>query len=252
MKNIVAITIQILTTIWAGLIATLVFAGMNLTAILVLAFPQKLRERLFFIPIPPLMNFLFSCGTFTRITKIEKRSNKSIIDHKGRSVLYIANHNSMIDPPVLNSKFPITTLMKYEVLYIPMMTLPSIACGAITVKRGDKSSRKNALKKSLHRLDTARPVFYFPEGTRSKGKPIKDYDEIHLPLLKSAYKREISVVPITITGTKELLTNLYLIKPFHKMKMITHNYVYPKDFTNEEDFCKFCWKQIVDGLSEEN
>jgi len=252
MQEIVLFIIQLVTTIWAIFIGTLVFTGLNLAALVALPFPKKLREKIFFVPVPFLMQSLFRVGTLSRLSLSDKRSRADITNQKGKSVLYIANHRSMVDPPFLNGKFPITTLMKFEVLYIPFLTLPSFSCGAITVKRGDRDSRKNALIQSLARLDSGQAVFYFPEGTRAKEKSIKEFKDIHLPLIKAAYEKNVAVVPITVTGTKELLGKHNLVIPFSKMGMITHNYVYPKDFSSDIEFAQFCWEKVCSGLTEEN
>ncbi len=229
-------------------IGLLVFTLMNIVALLVLPFPAKQREQLFFIPIPFLTSTLLRIGALCHIIQKDQRDPNLKKHFKGKSVLYIANHNSMIDVPLLNTTHPITTLMKFEVLYIPFMTLPSIACGAITVKRKDAQSRRAAFYKSCERLQNGRPVFYFPEGTRGRGQGIKPYENIHLPLLKTAYKLGVPVVPITLRNTKDLLHYKYLIKPFHTLEIITHNYIQPEHFKDEESFTRTCWQQVCATL----
>ena len=250
MIQISKIPFQLLTTIWAIVVAFITFGAMNIMAIIAMPFPKQLREKIFYLPSPLLMKTLFHIGCLAEIEKIDHRTPETIKQQKNRSTLYIANHCSMVDPPFLNSAYPISTLMKFEVLYIPFLTLPSLACGAITVKRGDRNSRKSALLQSIARLTSGSSVFYFPEGTRAKKKPIKEFDQIHLPLLKAAYINDVAVLPITIKGTRELLSPLNLVNPLHKMTMVSHNYVYPCDFQNEMDFCQHCWAKVVAGLNE--
>jgi 1-acyl-sn-glycerol-3-phosphate acyltransferase len=153
----------------------------------------------------------------------------------------------MLDVPFLNTKFPITTLMKFEVLYIPFMTLPSLACGAITVKRSQKNSRKQALLKSQARLKNGQSVFYFPEGTRAKDRPIKEFEQIHLPLIKIAYQEQLPVQPISLQGTRELLDSHTLIRPGQPLKMVIHPLIFPQNFTDEITFAKECWSRVKQG-----
>jgi 1-acyl-sn-glycerol-3-phosphate acyltransferase len=238
--------VHFFTTLWTLIVAVVVFTLMNIWSIPTFLFSKKLREKLYFIPIPFLTSTLLKIGTLSRITHIDRRNK----DFRPSSRLYIANHRSMIDVPLLNTAHPISTLMKFEVLYLPFMILPSLASGAITVKRGDPKSRKKAFMTSVQRLNEGKPVFYFPEGTRAKDGLVKDYQAIHKPLLKSAFMNKSLVIPISVAGTKDLLDKHNLVRPFQKLIMITHDYVDPHHFDNEELFCQKCWEIVTQGVYE--
>ena len=243
-----SLLLHLITTIWAIFIGFLVFTAMNIWSIPAFLFPKKRRESFYFFSIPFLTGSLLKWGTLSRIIHIDRREAKNSAPPTSR--LYIANHRSMIDVPLLNTAHPVTTLMKFEVFYLPFMILPSLASGAIAVKRGNSQSRKRAFMTSISRLKNGKPVFYFPEGTRARDGYVKKYELIHKPLLKAAYGQQASIIPISVAGTKEILDDHNFIRPFQKLVMITHDYVHAKDFTNEDDFCQACWEKVVSGVYE--
>ena len=240
------------TNIWSFLTLFFVFGLFNLWALITLLIPisKKKRAKLFLLMAPLACRTIVYLSFISRAKLIDRRDPISIKEFNKKGILFIANHSSMIDIPLMNTTHPITTLMKREVIYIPVMTLPSLAASQITVKRGDPIDRKRALKESLNRLYNNEYLQYYPEGTRSKTGSPKPYEQIHLAILRAAYKKDIPIVPISLFGTKELLTSYGMIKPFHKMGMITHDFILPKNFENEEDFLKASWEKVESGFKE--
>ncbi|WP_028403008.1 lysophospholipid acyltransferase family protein [Ectobacillus panaciterrae] len=126
---------------------------------------------------------------------------ENIPDHE--QVLFIANHESHLDPIVLYAclnRVPYF-VMKEEIRNIPIFRTWIKEIGHIYLKRGDRRSAVEVLQQMKKYLQEGKDVFIFPEGTITEG-------EKELPFkpgsFRSAVDTETSVVPITIKGTARL------------------------------------------------
>lgn len=163
--------------------------------------------------------------------------------------LYIANHQSFGDIPVVFSKILMPPIMKKEVLYIPILGICAYSSGAIVVDRKDKDSRKKVFEMSKQNLTTHRKQLqYYPEGTRRKdgGKGPKPYNEIKTALMHVAYEYKIPLYPISIYGTPQIINGGF-IRPFQKVGIHLHPMINPEDFDNAEAFCQVSWQKVIDG-----
>ena len=244
--------VLLFSNIWAFVFIMLGFLILNIWAIIVLPLPTSRRKKsqIFLTLAPIVCKIIVYLGFLSKTKLVDRREIPLLKQYKNKGVLFIANHSSLIDTPLMNMTHPFTTLMKREIIYIPMMTLPSIAANQITVKRGDPIDRKRALKQSLNNLYNNGYLLYYPEGTRSKTDSPKPFENIHLPILRAAYKKNIPIVPISLFGTKTILTKRGFIKPFQKMGMITHNFLLGEHFSDEEEFLRACWEKVVSGHQE--
>ena len=136
-------------------------------------------------------------------------------------VLFAANHESHLDPLLMYvclTRVPYF-VMKAEIENIPIFRVWMKEIGHIALKRGDRKSAVQVLKKMKRCLDEGKDILIFPEGTISKGE--KD-----LPFKPGSFKAALdtgcSVVPITIRGSAKCLEQQgYLIKP-NKVEVIIH------------------------------
>lgn len=86
-------------------------------------------------------------------------------------VIYVANHRSYADIPIILSHIPTFCLAKHEVSRWPIFGLGANAAGAVFVKREKKQSRRDATTAIHGRIEEGYPVLLFPEGTTVKGEP---------------------------------------------------------------------------------
>lgn len=89
--------------------------------------------------------------------------------HEG-AVLYVVNHRSYADIPIVLSQIPTFMLAKFEVSHWPIVGGGAKSAGAVFVKRDKKTSRRNAAEAISQRLQEGYPVLLFPEGTTVKGE----------------------------------------------------------------------------------
>lgn len=234
------------------IITSAFFVSIFPLSIIALPFNPKIRIKI----VSPGWGFfgtiLIYFGILAKVTKIDER-DEDIKKQRQPHGLHIANHQSFIDIPLVLTTLQIPPIMKKEVLYIPIFGLCGYASGAIIVDRSNKDSRKKVLELSKRRLISEfRSLQYYPEGTRQRqGFEPKDFSEIKTPLMEFAYDEGLPLYPISIYGTKKVLSNKTgIIRYFQKLGIKNHQALYPRDFETKEEFLKAGWKKVQDGYYE--
>jgi 1-acyl-sn-glycerol-3-phosphate acyltransferase len=165
--------------------------------------------------------------------------------------LYVANHQSYVDIPVILTMFQVPPIMKKEVLYIPLFGLLGWISGALIVSRGKMNSRKKVFEQTKKRILKERiGVQVYPEGTRSKDALPKSIDEIKKTLLVFAFQEKIPVIPTSIYGTRGVLGKNGFIQPNRHLGIIVHREVNPIDFSDAESFVKEVWGKVIAGHNQ--
>ena len=135
---------------------------------------------------------------------------------KGRNVVIISNHRSMVDIHALYKALPaslnVRMVAKKELFKIPFFGRILKTYHFISIDRSCQKNAISSLKRSLDLLKKGVSVLFFPEGTRSRGSAL-------LPFKKGAFRMAISadamILPIAIRGSdqvtpKRKLTSLQL------------------------------------------
>jgi 1-acyl-sn-glycerol-3-phosphate acyltransferase len=126
------------------------------------------------------------------------------IDPK-RQYVFIANHQSNIDIPVLIQSLPgfqLRWIAKRELLRIPLFGWAMRAAKHITVDRSDRSEGMGILKKAQQRMAGGISLMVFPEGTRTTNGRLLPFKRGGLLL---ALKTRAPIVPVTINGSGKIL-----------------------------------------------
>jgi 1-acyl-sn-glycerol-3-phosphate acyltransferase len=217
-----------------------------------ITFPFNLRQRLKVIcPAWSIFGRLVikhACHAKIMVSQDQRSSDFKVTPAHG---LYISNHQSFIDIPLISTIYQIPPIMKKEVLYIPFFGWIAWLSGALPVSRTDLSSRKKVFTLAKRRiLDENLAVQVYPEGTRSLDAIPKDYSEIKKALLVFAYKEKIPVIPTSVYGTRGVLSKRGIIRPNKKLGIIVHQEIYPEHFESAEEFAKTCWDKVRAGHDE--
>jgi 1-acyl-sn-glycerol-3-phosphate acyltransferase len=239
--------LQFFTTIWSLVVILVVVAGLLLPSVL-LTFYLPLTTRLKIIgPIWRIISFsILKFGIFSKISFIDRRKIK-----KSGLGLYIANHQSFIDIPLIAMTTPIPPIMKKEVLYVPLFGLLGYGSGALTFSRKELNSRRKVLTKVINRLTKEKfSVQYYPEGSRSKDGIIKDITCIKTSLMSIAYRNKINVYPMSLYGTHNILNKFGIVKPGISIGIIHHEKIEPSLYGSEDEFITACWNKVIEGNAE--
>lgn len=121
-----------------------------------------------------------------------------------RPAVYAANHLSALDIPVLYATLPIQfrILAKKELFAYPFLGWHLRRSGQIAVDQSDARASLRSLNRAGESLREGMPLVVFPEGGRS---PSGELQEFMGGAFYSALKAQVPVIPIVITGVRELL-----------------------------------------------
>jgi len=165
--------------------------------------------------------------------------------------LYVSNHQSFMDIPLIITKFQVPPIMKKEVLYIPVIGLVGWASGALVVSRSRNDSRRRVYDQTRNRvLNEKIGIQVYPEGTRSKDASPRTDKEIKKTLMYFAYENKIPVIPVSMYGTRGILSKMGLIKTGRYVGITVHHEILPSDFQDRESFAQACWAKVISGHAE--
>jgi 1-acyl-sn-glycerol-3-phosphate acyltransferase len=123
----------------------------------------------------------------------------------GRSCIFMCNHVSNLDPPVLLPLLPgrSSVLLKKELMNIPILGRAMRMADFVPVERG---SRRDAAKASVDAavkaLKSGLNIVVFPEGTRSRDGRLSAFKKGPFFL---AQETGAPIVPIAISGTQTMM-----------------------------------------------
>jgi 1-acyl-sn-glycerol-3-phosphate acyltransferase len=122
----------------------------------------------------------------------------------GRSYIYMANHQSNYDIPVLLGRLPVQFrwLAKAELFKIPIFGYSMRGCGYISIDRSNRKRAFASLAEAAETIRTGTSVMIFPEGTRSEDGKIKSFKKGGFVLSVDA---GVPIVPILLMGTHEIM-----------------------------------------------
>ena len=120
---------------------------------------------------------------------------------KSRPVLFVSNHVSYLDIPVLGSVIPVSFVAKVEVAQWPGYGLLAKLQRTVFVDRRRNTTRRQ--RDSIHeRLVAGDALVLFPEGTSNDGNRILPFRSALLSVAESApAERPLVVQPVSIAYT---------------------------------------------------
>ena len=123
---------------------------------------------------------------------------------KDQTVLFVSNHQSNFDIPLLLSTIDIPKgfIAKKELENWPIISTWMKYINCIFMDRDNLRKSAQSIVEGINLLKSGYSMVIFPEGTRSKGKPV---DEFKGGSFKLATKSKCLIVPLTINGTYKLL-----------------------------------------------
>jgi len=122
-----------------------------------------------------------------------------------RPQILVANHVSWFDVLALASELPgpYRFVAKSELEKVPLFGPAWVACGHISIDRGDRTSAIACLAEAKRRLEKDGPtVILFPEGTRSPTGELRGFKKGAFVL---AIQANVEVVPAAILGSREVM-----------------------------------------------
>lgn len=121
-----------------------------------------------------------------------------------RAVVFCANHQSNVDPPVLYRALHrrLHILYKAELRKIPVLGYAFEVGGFIAVAREQREAAMASIEKAARSIRSGNSFLIFPEGTRSKTNDL-------LPFKKGGFimalKAQAPIVPVAVTGGRDAM-----------------------------------------------
>ena len=121
-----------------------------------------------------------------------------------RPYLFVANHTSQLDIPVLFAALPVPLrfLSKQELRRVPLVGRFMAAMGMVFIDRGDSQAARHSIEEVAASLAAGNGLMAFPEGTRS---PDGELQEFKTGAFVAAIKAGAAVVPVYIRGASAVL-----------------------------------------------
>lgn len=120
-----------------------------------------------------------------------------------RAAVYMVNHQSNCDPPVVIGLLPpVLILAKEEFFRVPILGRGMRLRGFIRVDRKSREKSIRAINEAVKSLKAGHSFMVFPEGTRSE-------DGRLLPFKKGVFvmaiKADAPIVPVSISGSGRIM-----------------------------------------------
>ncbi|MBC8479268.1 MAG: 1-acyl-sn-glycerol-3-phosphate acyltransferase, partial [FCB group bacterium] len=148
-----------------------------------------------------------------------------------RKYVFVGNHESALDIPIAVASLPynIVFLAKKELFRIPLFGWGMWAAGMVRVDRQNREKARTSIEKALAQIARMYiSILVYPEGTRSSTGELQEFKKGSFIL---AIRSKLAVVPITITGARDVLpkntirfrkgkAQLIVDKPIHTEEMV--------------------------------
>ncbi len=122
----------------------------------------------------------------------------------GQSYIYVSNHASLLDIPVITVGVPdqIRIVYKKELEKIPLLGWGLKWGSYIGIDRGSSADARRSLEEAIRKIRNGASVFMYAEGTRTLDGKLQQFKRGAFNLALSA---GVPVVPLTINGTFHVL-----------------------------------------------
>ena len=191
--------------------------------------------------------FMFFGQSFTYLNPLwEIRFSGTENYRKGEGVIFMANHQSFVDMPLL-ARLPwsMKWVSKQELFNIPVAGWILSMAGHISIRRGSPEARKSIYKIAPH-VDAGEPVLVFPEGTRSKDGEIKPFKK---GAFMVAWEHDLPVQPIIINGTNNVMKpGSWQMKLNGCIDVFIAEKIFPGDFSSLNDFMEHTFNRFVEEM----
>lgn len=177
------------------------------------------------------------------------------------TVLFVSNHISWSDIPILGSLAPIRFLSKAEVGQWPLIGWLARQAGTLFIHRGGGQARR-VRGQIIENLQAGENVLVYPEGTTSAGLTVLPF---HGLLLRAAPESKTPIQPVTVTyrrdgrpdhlapfiGEDEFHSHLLrmLSQPSARVDVVFHEPVQSPEEVPTAELAASLRQTVLDGLT---
>lgn len=189
---------------WTVLVTLWGLVSLPLTAVGVLAAVPFLGSRRAFWTVAPLWARIVFRLFGVRIEVRGWNRLPEPIRAEREPVIFMSNHESNLDPPVLISAIPIPAvyLAKKEIRWMVPVGWAAIAAGTIFIDRSNRERAIQSLHQAAREIHGGKSVVIFPEGTRTRTGDLLAFKKGGFAMAEEAGVR---IVPLATVGGRRML-----------------------------------------------
>ena len=180
--------------------------------------------------------------------KIEVRGAEHL--QPGRNYIFMSNHASNLDPPVLIPVIPgrCSVLVKKELYRVPVLGTGMRLAQLVPVDRSDQEAAIESVRAAIEVLQQGFHMVIYPEGTRTNDGRLLPFKKgpFHL-----AMDSGVPVVPVTILGTYESWPKARFALRSGTATLIFHPPVDPHQYSDRDELMKSVRDAIASALPPE-
>ena len=168
----------------------------------------------------------------------------------GQTYIFMSNHVSNLDPPVLIPMIPGRTsvLVKKELFRVPIFGTAMRMGSLVPVDRSDRDAAIQSIGRAAEVLKRGLHMTIFIEGTRSRDGRLLPFKKgpFHLAL-----ESGVAIVPVTILGTRPMMHKGSWLIYAGSARCVFHPPIDPKKFSDREALMEAVRQSIASALPEE-
>ena len=200
------------------------------------------------MPLYRIANRLAVTGVRLAGVKIEVRGLENL--QPGRSYIFMSNHVSNLDPPVLLPSIPCrcSVLVKKEVFRIPILGTAMKMAELVPVDRSNREAAVESVRAAAEVIGHGLSMLIYPEGTRSPDGRLLPFKKgpFHL-----AMEASVPVIPVTLLGTSECWPKgTWAMRP-GKATVLFHPPLEPSEFADREKLMAAVRHSIASALPDD-
>jgi 1-acyl-sn-glycerol-3-phosphate acyltransferase len=154
-----------------------------------------------------------------------------------QSVIFMSNHESQMDPPILVAALPVPAvyIAKKELKYVPFIGWAGWAAGVIFIDRGNRDRAIRSIHDAAQQIRGGKNVVIFPEGTRSRLGEMLPFKKGGFALAMDA---GVPIIPMaTVGGFRVLASGSLRIRP-GRYTLRVGEPVHPADYGERDALMK--------------
>ena len=185
-------------------------------------------------------------GGILLIAGVKVETEGTEVLNKSDSYIFISNHSSYFDIPILMKAIPnnVRFIYKDTLTKIPILGWGMYLGGYIPISRENIREAMKSLKAAAERIRKGISVVIFPEGTRSKdGIP----GEFKRGMFILADEAKVQLVPTTIIGSVNILPRNKLQIRSGKVKVVFNK---PEEYKKDKNMLEDIKEKITINLEK--
>jgi 1-acyl-sn-glycerol-3-phosphate acyltransferase len=149
------------------------------------------------------------------------------------SCVFISNHQGNLDVVSMLASFPrpVGFISKKELKKVPILSNWMNVLNCIFLDRTSPKQSFLAIQEGIEKVKNGHSMLIFPEGTRSRGQPVKEFKK---GSFKLAFQAECPIVPVSADGSYHVIEETGKLQKGTNITLTIHRSIPTKNLTREQ------------------